>query len=166
MDNYRAFISSSSKNYLDIAEWLWDLSIKNDLPINIYIIGEAFITSCLYNNINSAEWLWKKSKEIGKIIDIHKNNEEYFLRICTHSNIDTIKWFLNLSNNSKSPINIEINNNYIFKQICSMGRSLAANYLCELCSKYKIIDDACNDGIKYVIIDDIILHDKNDKIKI
>lgn len=99
-------ISACRGGRLDMAKWIYELSLKNNLSydFNKY---DLFAASCQSGNIELVKWLLGLAKEINSPIDIHRHSEEAF-RNCR--NIDMAKLLWDHSVSIQSPINIHAEN--------------------------------------------------------
>lgn len=124
--------------HIEIAKWIWDLSIKINSPINIHAKNdEAFINSCFRCDLNMLKWLWKTSKDINSIIDIKKKydllgSDNAFSACFWNGKIEVIEWIWKLSKEINSPFDIHSNDEYAFITACSRGNSDAAKWLWNL----------------------------------
>ena len=66
--------------HINIAQWLYELGIKNNQPINIHANNEfLFRWSCENGHINITQWLYELSLKNNQPINIHVDNEDAFL---------------------------------------------------------------------------------------
>ena len=68
--------------YINIAQWLYDLSLKINQPIDIHANDEQiFYYSCINGHINIAQWLYELGIKNNQPIDIHANMNIIFLEL-------------------------------------------------------------------------------------
>ena len=76
------FDCSCRNGHINIAQWLYELSIKNNQPINIHVNNEeAFRLSCTNGHINVAQWLYELSIQNNQPIDIHAVMNMHFVGV-------------------------------------------------------------------------------------
>ena len=65
----QAFRYSLYNNHIDVAKWLYQISIETNSPINIHAMNdEAFKDSCGNGNLVVAKWLYQIGIETNKPI--------------------------------------------------------------------------------------------------
>lgn len=149
-----AFKLACCSGKLDTVKWLWDLSIKNNIPINInHNNNEAFLFTCYSGHFEILKWLWDKSIEINSPINIHANDDLGFRLSCTDGNLDIAKFLLDLSKEINSPIDVRNDKDIIFIITCDNAHLDVAEWLCKICPYYKI--NIVNNQIRYNILSEL-----------
>lgn len=137
-----AFGICCKKGHIDMAKWLYDVSLsKPETRIDININSEfAFRVSCKYGHKEIAEWLYNLSKINGNTkIDIHKRSNYAFKKSCENGHKEIAEWLYNLSQiDGNTKINIRENSDEMFKISCSNGHKEIAIWLASLCSDYEL----------------------------
>ena len=101
-ENEKAFRISCENGQYNVAEWLYSISIKNNIEnnkrIDIHAMDDyAFIQSCSNGHKNIAEWLYNISgTENNRKIDINKRFNKAFRYSCCHGHKDIAQWLYNL----------------------------------------------------------------------
>jgi len=166
-DNGEAFRRCCEKGHLEMAKWLWQISLDIKSPIDIHVNSDYIfrITCSTFENLDVVKWLWQISLDMNSPIDINAQKECAFRWCCTFNNINTAKWLWQKSLDINSLINVheyEVKNilNYVHsREYLEMER-----WLCEIYLEYQIeiIDGIARySKVKMINYDDILQH-KND----
>jgi hypothetical protein len=144
---YQDFIQNIQKGNLNEVINIYNLSVKNNNPINIHATDEKnfddgddetpFIYSCWYGHFDIAKWLWELSLNINSPIDITKHKFLYatpFHVCCKRNHLEMAKWIWNLSKSLNIYINIHFDKcgNSLWAPICCSGYLEMAKWLFNL----------------------------------
>lgn len=148
---------------IEIAEWLWNLSLSINSSIDFFSNNTNIYIDSYDRNIEDL-FLEIVLDDNSPILI---NNNEIFLYSCSYGNIEIAKWLWKLHIDLHSSIDIHANNDRVFNWSCHYERIEVAKWLCELCDDYHIIIE--NNQIKdYKIIniyDKILKYSQNNDIE-
>jgi hypothetical protein len=159
--NDNSFMISCREGYLEIAQFLWEISQNTSKPINLHNLNcKAFRSSCINKNIHIVKWLIELSEKNNQPFNFHK----IFVTGAIVEESFELKLLLETFNELGINVNIRNNNDEAFKKCCELGNIDVANFLCDLYSGYKIEYNLYNGDIEYFIFENDILVNKNDNI--
>ena len=124
------FNNAFCSNNLILAQYLWDISLKTGIHLDIHEtdIGgfNLFTYSCSKGHIKMARWLLEISflPGVGKI-DLHANNEKIFTDLCLSGCLDGVNYVLEIDEN----IDIHANNELGFCNACLSGNKELVKFL-------------------------------------
>ena len=81
--------------HLDVAKWLYNISIENKSPINIHNnYGGASIQSCGHGHLDVAKWLYQLGIDTNKPFEVDIINKAFYL--CRSHNHEDVAFWLHL----------------------------------------------------------------------
>jgi hypothetical protein len=106
------------KGDIEFANFLWDISITLNKPIDIHRDNEQLFQTCCYKNIlEVARWLFDLSIYIKSPINIRASNDDTFKKCCEYSQYEPVLWLCELCPDYKIiHYTDEEGNKYIFKE--------------------------------------------------
>jgi ankyrin repeat protein len=166
-----AFELCCENNYLEIVEWLFELSQSLNNQFDINRDDDCFFRkACEGGNLKIAKYLWNLSKKIESPINIHADDEYAFRISCKIGHDHIAKWLWKLSNEIKSPINIHAKDEYAFRECCVIGDIIplrkihTLDFLCSLYEGYEYYHKTNQNGKKVMSYYNIIHPNKLPKI--
>jgi hypothetical protein len=150
-------------DHIEIAKWLWDISLSINSSINLLSNNNSIY-------IDSGD---KNMEDLFLEILLDNNshilisNNEIFLYSCSYGNIEIAKWLWQIHIDLNSPIDIHANKDKIFYWTCHYEQVEVAKWLCELCDEYHVVIED-NKIIDYKIIniyDKILKYAQNDDLE-
>lgn len=130
------FTTVCEKGNINTVEWLYALSIEQNLKINIHFKDEYIFKFCCANShLDVAKWLWLLGNNIDSPINIRSNEDYAFRKACNNNNIELIEWLLYISKLINSPIDIHVNKEEPFRNACEKGHLEIAQLLWHLSIK-------------------------------
>jgi len=136
------FISSCTRQNLNIVQWLYNLYLVDDLctkyQLELYfkyyfnVFLQKIISEWKIGNIEEAKKIYNKNDDF----DIYPFNKKFevFKYACFLGHFELAKWIYSLN----GKINIHINNDLIFRATCSHGNIEIVKWLYSLDNKFDI----------------------------